>query len=177
MRSSGPSSSSKTAPNTKPKEPEVINLVSDDEDEDEERMKELERLLWSSQERKAAYGLCTSHLRLSIVLTYDTGNWKPLCDFSSRRRCCLQTRKPRLMVLIMKMRAPIYRVVAQYTNSPNRKLPSLLATPPKDWNGLLSSCLVVGLGFTHFHIDNLIWPSVEDGTFPFYRTEDVGEER
>jgi len=57
VRTSGPPDSSNTGPTTKPKEPEVINLVSDDEDEDEARMKELERLLSSSQEKKAAYGL------------------------------------------------------------------------------------------------------------------------
>jgi len=64
VRTSGPSNSSDTAPTTKPREPEVINLVSDDEDEVEERMKKLERLLSSSQERKAAYGLSSSDLYL-----------------------------------------------------------------------------------------------------------------
>ena len=44
---------------------EVINLVSSDEDEDEDegRMRELERILSSSQE-KAAYGRCVSRLSL-----------------------------------------------------------------------------------------------------------------
>ena len=36
----------------------------EDEDEDEGRMKELERLLSSSQEKKAAYGRCVSYLYL-----------------------------------------------------------------------------------------------------------------
>lgn len=62
MRTFGPPNSPDTGPITKPKKPEVINLVSDDEDEDEARMKELERLLSCSQEKKAAYGLCVSHI-------------------------------------------------------------------------------------------------------------------
>ena len=60
MRTSGPANPSNAALTTKPKEIEIINLVSDDEDEDEARMQELERLLSSSQEKKAAYGRCVS---------------------------------------------------------------------------------------------------------------------
>ena len=109
LSSSNSSNSSKPALTFKPKEHEVINLISDDED-DEDRMKELERLLSSSQEKKAAYGLC--FLRVLTVLICDIGNRKLLYDCSSRRQCCLQTPRQRPMTITMKMCAPIYQVVA-----------------------------------------------------------------